>query len=139
ADLRDGRLAAHFRPVVELRTDLHVLKRGGKDRAFDQQHAAGFAQRVLEVAGDAAHRQYEQVAERVATERRSLAEAVLEEPLHQRLHFRQRDDIVAEVAWWQDAVLTSKATRRSAVVADGHDGRDIRRVELQAAEHSRHA
>src|SRR5438105_11475817 len=75
----------------------------------------------------------------MSAQRRSLAEPVLEESLHERLHLRQRDDVVAKVTWREDAVLAPQTTGRSAVVADGHDGGDVRRVELQAAEHGRHA
>src|SRR6266536_3774152 len=66
-------------------------------------------------------------------------EAVLEQPRHERLDFRQRDDVVAEVARRQDAMLTPQTTRRAAVVADGDDRGDIGRVLLQAAQHRGHA
>ena len=104
-----------------------------------RQHPAGLTQRVLEAARDARHRQHEQIAERVTAQGRSLAEAVLEEPRHERLDLGQRDNVVAKVARRQDAVLTPQAARRAAIVTHGHHRGDVRGVMLEAAQHGRHA
>ena len=69
----------------------------------------------------------------------ALPEAVLEEAGHQRLGVRQRDDAVAEVAGRQDAELAAEAAGAAAVVGDGHDGRDVGGVVLEAAQHRREA
>ena len=100
---------------------------------LDREHFAGFAQGLLEVAGDVGHRHDEEVAEGVAVERTFL-EAVVEELLHQRLGVGQRDQALAEVAGREDAVLVAQPARGSAVVCDRDDGRQVRRIGLKAAQ-----
>ena len=60
------------RPSSMLGAERHVLQRGGQDLAAHRQHAARLAHRLLEVAGDAAHRHDEQVAEAVALQAGAL-------------------------------------------------------------------
>ena len=53
-------------PSVEVGADLHILQRRGQDRALHREHATRLAQGVLERAGNAGHRQHEEIAERVS-------------------------------------------------------------------------
>jgi hypothetical protein len=86
------------------------LQRRGQDGALDGEDAARLTQGVLEIAGNARHRQHEQIAERVSREGRACAESVLEQLRHERLGGGQSDDVVAEIARRQDAVFAPQAS-----------------------------
>ena len=108
---------------------------GGRQHlAAHRQHAVRLAHRLLEVAGHRGHGRDEQVAEGVVVEAGAGREAVLHELRHQRLGIGQGGDAVADVARRHDPQLLPQPAARSAVVGDRHDGGDVGRVALQAAQ-----
>src|SRR5579863_8499248 len=64
----------------------------------------------------------------------AFVETILEEIGHHRLAVSERDEAVADVARRQDAELLAQAAARPAVIGDGDDRREVRRVLLEAAQ-----
>ena len=81
---------------------------------------------VFERAGDVGHRREQQIAERVALERRVAFEAVVEDLGEELLVIRERDDAVADVAWRRDAEFAPQLAGGTAFVGDGDDRGEAR-------------
>ena len=139
AALGDVGLAADHLVVLGAGVQGDVGQGRGQDQAAHGEDAAGLAHGLFEVAGDAGHRDDEQVAEAVTFQAGAFVEAVLEQARHQRLGLGQRGDAVAHVARRQHAELAAQAAGGAAVVADGDDRGQVARVLLEAAQQDRQA
>ena len=122
-----------MRAVFQLRFKPDILIRHGQHTPRDGQNLAQTLDRLVKARQDLAQRGEEEVAEALPRER-PLREAVVHEPLHERLGVRQRLETAAHIARRQHAEVMAQHARAAAVVRHGHNGRQILRIELQPAQ-----
>ena len=135
----DLRLAANHLALAGQRRQADVLQRRGQNPPAHRQDAARLADRLLHPPRNARHRHDEQIAERVPLKplARTLREAVLEQPRHQRLRVGQRRNAVAQIARRNHPQIAPQPPRRPPVVRHRHDRRDVVAVLLQPAQQHR--
>jgi hypothetical protein len=110
--------------IDHLGYDLDIRVCGGDDIATRFENLAGDFNRVREIAGDVGKSCQEEIAKTMPDEAFAGSEAVLKQPSHQRLGFRERDHAVANVARRQNVEVATKTATGATVVGDGYHSRE---------------
>ena len=132
--VEDLALAEDAAAVVELRFQMYVLIRDRQHAARDGQNVSHAVYRFVKRTGNAVHGSQKQIAEALPG-KAALGKAVVEQLLHGRLGIGKRHDAVADIARRQHAEILPQHAGAAAVVCDGHNGGNVLRIGLQAAQH----
>ena len=134
--VEDFALAERARAVVEFGLQIDVLVGHRQDSSRNGENVPHPLHSLVKGTGNAVHSRKEEVSEAL-TGQGAFRKAVIEQLLHGWLRVGQRHNAVADIAGRQHPEILPEHSGAAAVVGDGHDGRYVLCIALEAAQHRR--
>ena len=131
--VEDFALAERARAVVEFGLQIDVLVGHRQDSSRNGENVPHPLHSLVKGTGNAVHSRKEEVSEAL-TGQGAFRKAVIEQLLHGWLRVGQRHNAVADIAGRQHPEILPEHSGAAAVVGDGHDGRYVLCIALEAAQ-----